>query len=98
MVSVVNAPGAERTCAWQDRSGMARAASPIADTLIDDLVDQFPGVIAAFVERRMHCVGCPMARFETVAEACEIYQLPLDSFLADLASRTADCRSDVEFS
>jgi hybrid cluster-associated redox disulfide protein len=76
---------------------MVRAASPMADTLIDDLIDQFPEVIAAFVQRRMHCVGCPMARFETVAEVCEIYQLPLDSFLADLVNRTTDCRSDAEF-
>lgn len=69
--------------------------APVADMLIDDLIDRVPAVIATFVEHRMQCVGCPMARFETVAEVCEIYQLPLVTFLDDLASRTDKGRASA---
>jgi hybrid cluster-associated redox disulfide protein len=65
-------------------------AAPIADMIVEDLIDQFPAVVSTFVQHRMQCVGCPMARFETVAEVCEIYRLPVGAFLADLASRTGD--------
>lgn len=58
-----------------------------AETLIDDLLDRFPVAAGVFVRRRMHCVGCPMARFESVAEVCAIYRQPLAAMLAELNSR-----------
>jgi hybrid cluster-associated redox disulfide protein len=69
-------------------------AAPIADMIVDDLIDQVPEVISTFVKHRMQCVGCPMARFETVAEVCQIYRLPLAAFLADLGGRSGDARPD----
>ncbi|MBX5445490.1 DUF1858 domain-containing protein [Sphaerobacter sp.] len=54
------------------------------DTNVDALLDRFPEAAAVFLRRRMHCVGCSMARFETVAEVCAIYQQPLQAMLADL--------------
>lgn len=53
------------------------------DTL-DHLIDQHPAAARVLLSRRMHCVGCAIAAFETLAEACEIYDLPLDDVLADL--------------
>jgi hybrid cluster-associated redox disulfide protein len=32
-----------------------------------------PAAVRVLLDRRMHCVGCPFARFETVAEAAAIY-------------------------
>ncbi|HET8524121.1 MAG TPA: DUF1858 domain-containing protein [Thermomicrobiales bacterium] len=64
------------------------SADMIADMIVDDLIDKLPATARTFVEHRMQCVGCPMARFETVAEVCQIYRLPLDAFLVDLIRRT----------
>jgi hybrid cluster-associated redox disulfide protein len=55
-----------------------------ADTNVEDLINRCRAVASVFIRRRMHCVGCSMARFETVADVCEIYHQPLDVVLADL--------------
>lgn len=50
-----------------------------------DLMAAWPQVIPTLLERRMACVGCDMARFETLADAARIYGLDLRKLLADLA-------------
>lgn len=54
------------------------------ETIVEEIVDQFPLTANVFVRRGMHCVGCPIARFETLAEVCQIYRQGLDGMLADL--------------
>ncbi|GAP13364.1 hybrid cluster protein-associated redox disulfide domain [Longilinea arvoryzae] len=44
----------------------------------------WPQVIPVLLERRMACVGCCMARFETLADAAAIYGQDLHKLLADL--------------
>lgn len=62
-----------------------------ADTNVDWLLECVPSVVPVFVRRRLHCVGCPLARFETLTDVCDIYGLSLDDFLDDLrASATGD--------
>jgi hybrid cluster-associated redox disulfide protein len=60
-----------------------------ADATIDSVLTCFPRAVLVFVKRRMHCAGCPMARFETVADACTIYQQPLDTVLRELRAATS---------
>jgi hybrid cluster-associated redox disulfide protein len=59
------------------------------DTNVDELVSLYPSTIRVFIQHRMLCVGCEVARFETLAEACEIYHRPLEPLLADLRSAVA---------
>ncbi len=49
-----------------------------------DLMATWPQVIPILLERRMACVGCDMARFETLADACTIYGIDSGRLLADL--------------
>ncbi|TXG80485.1 MAG: DUF1858 domain-containing protein [Thermomicrobiales bacterium] len=44
----------------------------------------FPSTVAVFLRWRMHCVGCPIARFESVSGACRAYRQPADRFLDEL--------------
>ncbi len=53
---------------------------------LEELFHRYPLVTSEFIERRMHCVGCPLARFETIADACRIYRQPVDDVLAALSS------------
>jgi hybrid cluster-associated redox disulfide protein len=62
------------------------AFSISGDTLVEEILDRIPLAAQVFVGRRMHCVGCPIARFETLAEACRIYRQVLDNMLADLSA------------
>lgn len=61
-----------------------RAAEITTDSNIDWVLDEYPTTVPVFLRWRMQCVGCPMARFESIAEACMIYQRPLERFLSEL--------------
>lgn len=71
---------------------MQTNAEPInASTNVDDLLDQFPAAARVFIRRRMGCVGCAMARFETIADVCRVYHQPLATVLGELRdSATGD--------
>ena len=53
-------------------------------TTVADLLAARPGAAPAFVARGMACVGCPMARFETLADAAAAYSVDLAALLADV--------------
>ena len=54
---------------------MNQSVSPISsETIVEEILDQFPSAATVFVRRRMHCVGCPIARFETLAEVYPRYR------------------------
>lgn len=55
-----------------------------ADSIIDRVVSDHPETVQIFSQLHMHCVGCPVARFESLADACDIYQLPMERFLSQL--------------
>lgn len=60
-----------------------------------DLMAAWPQVIPTLLDRHMACVGCDMARFETLADAALIYGLDLHNLLADL-TRAIDNPNDLE--
>jgi hybrid cluster-associated redox disulfide protein len=53
-------------------------------TLVDDIMRRWPGTIRVFLDYRMHCVGCPIACFHTVDDACREHGVDNAQFLADL--------------
>ena len=55
------------------------------DTIIGDILD-FNGEAAAhfFLEMGMHCLGCPSARGESVAEACAVHGVDADELVEKL--------------
>lgn len=61
-------------------------------TLIDpsvtvtELLDRHPAAMRLFIDRRMSCVGCAIAPYHTIDEACTAYDLPLDDFMRELAA------------
>ncbi|MGN6564954.1 MAG: DUF1858 domain-containing protein [Thermomicrobiales bacterium] len=55
-----------------------------AELTVNTLLERYPETARVFVRRRMHCVGCSIAGFESLASACRIYQQPLDEMLAEL--------------
>ena len=40
------------------------------DTLVDDVMSAYPATIRTFLDFKMACVGCPVACFHTVSDAC----------------------------
>lgn len=54
------------------------------DQTVAELLANWPATIAVFMRRRMACVGCIMARFETLHEAAVNYHIPPDELHTEL--------------
>jgi hydroxylamine reductase len=53
-----------------------------------------PGAARVLVDRGMHCLGCAIAPFETITEACAIYGVSVEELLAALDCSAAAERTD----
>lgn len=60
-----------------------------ADLSVGGFLRACPAGAGVFLAHRMACVGCPLAEFETLADAAREYHLSLDDFLAELAGAAA---------
>ena len=68
----------------------------LLNAFVADVLVASPAAARVFIERRMGCVGCAFAPFETVAEAAAIYGIDaweLANSLAVVASSFEDVRS-----
>ena len=61
--------------------------------LVDDLMRRWPATIRVFLDHRMHCVGCPIACFHTVDDACREHKVDRARFLAALAAAASAGRA-----
>jgi hybrid cluster-associated redox disulfide protein len=65
--------------------GMAMTEVQVTATnTIADLLAAHPSAARVLVDHRMHCVGCDIAPFETIGDACAIYGINSGEFFADL--------------
>jgi hybrid cluster-associated redox disulfide protein len=65
-------------------------------TLVDDIMRRWPSTIRVFITHRMHCVGCPIACFHTVDDACREHGVDRVRFLADLRAAVGQERPELE--
>jgi hybrid cluster-associated redox disulfide protein len=63
---------------------MKRIALPTADLTVDEVMRQWPATIRVFLDFSMHCVGCPIATFHTVDDACSEHGMDRGNFLKRL--------------
>jgi hybrid cluster-associated redox disulfide protein len=61
-----------------------------ASTTVAEVLLKRPFAARILVNHHMHCVGCAIAPFETLAEACEIYGVSLRGLLAELNAATME--------
>ncbi len=54
------------------------------DTIIGDILDNAPETAPVFLEMGMHCLGCPSARSESVADACMVHGVDADDIVKKL--------------
>lgn len=58
--------------------------SPSLYDLVDDVMRAAPKTIRVFLAHRMGCVGCPIATFHTVEDACREHGIDGNAFLREL--------------
>jgi hybrid cluster-associated redox disulfide protein len=54
------------------------------DMTVDEVMRRWPATIRVFIDNRMQCVGCPIATFHSVDDACREHGVDLADFLAAL--------------
>ncbi|MBQ6947116.1 MAG: DUF1858 domain-containing protein [Clostridia bacterium] len=54
------------------------------DTIIAEVLDNYPDCAPFFLEIGMHCLGCPSARGETIEQACAVHGEDVDALLEKL--------------
>lgn len=62
------------------------------DLTLAELFRAWPGVAPAFWRRGLACVGCPIAPFHTVLDACAEYRLDETEFRGALRAAVAPTR------
>ena len=60
------------------------------DTVIGTILDSAPETAPFFLEMGMHCLGCPSARGETVAQACMVHGVNADDLISKINAFLAD--------
>ncbi len=60
------------------------------DTVIGDVLDADFNVAPYFLEMGMHCLGCPSARGESIAQACAVHGVDADELVAKLQAHFAE--------
>ena len=51
---------------------------------VDDVMRRWPVTIRVFLNHKMRCIGCPIACFHTVDDACREHGIDREKFLAAL--------------
>lgn len=54
------------------------------ESIIGDVLDFAPDIAQFFFEIGMHCLGCPSARGESIADACAVHGTDADALVAKL--------------
>ena len=54
------------------------------ESIIGDVLDFAPATAKFFFEIGMHCLGCPSARGESIADACAVHGTDADELIAKI--------------
>lgn len=54
------------------------------NTKIGDILDADRGTAPFFQNMGMHCLGCPSARNESIAQACMVHGVDVDDLIEEL--------------
>ena len=59
------------------------------DSIIGDILDMDRTTAPYFLDMGMHCLGCPSARGETLAQACAVHGVDADELVAKINAHLA---------
>ena len=54
------------------------------NSIIGDVLDQYPDTAELFFSIGMHCLGCPASRGETIEEACMVHGIDCDDLVSKM--------------
>ena len=66
-----------------------------ASQTVATLLANEPRAARVLLDHRMHCAGCPIAPFETLADICVIYGVSLEQLIAELQDHGASGKRET---
>ena len=57
------------------------------DTIIAEVLDQYPETAELFFAIGMHCLGCPSARGESIEQACAVHGADVEDLLEKINAK-----------
>ena len=54
------------------------------NSIIGDVLDSYPETAEFFIEIGMHCLGCPSASGESIAQAAEVHGVDSDELVSKI--------------
>ena len=51
------------------------------NSIIGDVLDQYPDTAELFFSIGMHCLGCPASQGETLEEAAMVHGIPIENLM-----------------
>ena len=58
------------------------------DLTVDEIMTRWPQTIRVFIDRRMHCLGCPVGGLHSLEEAARAHGILLAELMAEIAAAT----------
>lgn len=56
------------------------------ETNLQQLLVDYPNLIPLFIKERLACVGCLMAKFDTLSDLAQNYNLDLNQLIGEIES------------
>ena len=56
----------------------------LKDLSVSEIMKRWPAAMRLFIDRRLLCVGCPIACFHSIDEACRAHGIATEAFLLAL--------------
>lgn len=69
---------------------MAEAEGIRLDMPVDEVMRRWPATIRVMIRHKMLCIGCAVAPFHTVSEACAEHGVPEAAFMAELEAAATE--------
>ena len=62
------------------------------ETLVGEIVTQYPEAVEVLLSIGMHCLGCPASRAESLQDACAVHSMPVDRVVEAINEKIAAAR------
>ena len=62
------------------------------ETLVGEIVTQYPEAIEILLSIGMHCLGCPASRAESLADACAVHGINPDGVIEAINKKIAETK------
>ena len=60
------------------------------ETLVGEIVTQYPEAVEVLLSIGMHCLGCPASRAESLEDACAVHGMPVDRVVEAINAKIAE--------